>query len=600
MDTNYPPEECLEEMEPPTVPNAELDRDPHGIFRRYRLITPVIRRDDDSYIVIRSGEVQWLAGNSSTRQLEDEKLLSLGIHDGALYDIFANTMLLSNGAAHRRRRTPVSRAFAFRLITQLRPRIRAIAYDLIDRSVVRNEMNFLDNYAILIPGRIICEIIGVGAADIPRIMRRSRSLARGVSFSFTAADIHEMEVAARELSDYLRNHLAACRSAPRDDFLTSYMKSMDLDGALSSYEILSQLVTLIIAGSDTTRAGVALTVMLLLQHREQWDAVCRDAALIPDAVSEALRFDPPVGSIPRFTLRNISLNGCLVPAGRVLSLSTMSAMRDSALYSYPDCFNIRRKDHTRQHLVFGCGPHRCLGEALARAELEEGLAALTHRLPKLRLAGEAPVVRGHAPAFAGYLRCVSPGQSSPTRAAECRKTTGLQWVPKTRLATINWCLLTNGAHMQIKAHTRLYGVSLITLIGCLTGAARAADVRPAIEAANAQFVAAFEKGDGAAVAALYASDGQVLPPESDIVRGAEAIRKFWQGAIGSGIAGVSLKTVEIYAHASTATEVGQYELRDKEAKVLDHGKYIVIWRLEGGSWKLFRDMYSSSAPAPKK
>jgi uncharacterized protein (TIGR02246 family) len=130
--------------------------------------------------------------------------------------------------------------------------------------------------------------------------------------------------------------------------------------------------------------------------------------------------------------------------------------------------------------------------------------------------------------------------------------------------------------------------------------ASAAGTRSAIQAANAEFSAAAAKGDSAALAALYAADGQVMPAGSDPIRGTEAIQKFWQGAISSGIAGIGLKTVEVFAQGSTATEVGQYELRDKAGKVMDHGKYIVIWRRDGDNWKLLRDMFSTNvAPSQK-
>ena len=154
--------------------------------------------------------------------------------------------------------------------------------------------------------------------------------------------------------------------------------------------------------------------------------------------------------------------------------------------------------------------------------------------------------------------------------------------------------------MKIIHLGRLCAAAFVAFIGCVVQPAHADGVRAAIEAANAQFSAAAAKSDGAGLAALYAADGQVLPAGSDVIRGTDAIQKFWQGALDSGIAGVGLKTLEVFDHGSTATEVGQYELRDKTGKVLDHGKYIVVWRREGGHWKLLRDMFSTNEPAPKK
>jgi uncharacterized protein (TIGR02246 family) len=146
----------------------------------------------------------------------------------------------------------------------------------------------------------------------------------------------------------------------------------------------------------------------------------------------------------------------------------------------------------------------------------------------------------------------------------------------------------------------LFCTVAVLACSCLASAARADGVRTAIEAANAQFSAAAAKGDAAAVAALYSTDGQVMPAGSAPIRGAEAIQKFWQGALDSGIGAVGLKTIDVFGRGPTATEVGEYELRDKAGKVLDHGKYIVIWRHSDGTWKLLRDMFSTNVPPAKK
>lgn len=134
----------------------------------------------------------------------------------------------------------------------------------------------------------------------------------------------------------------------------------------------------------------------------------------------------------------------------------------------------------------------------------------------------------------------------------------------------------------------------------LTPAAHADGVKAAIEAANARFSAAAAKGDGAALAALYSPEGQVMPAGSEPIRGTAAIQKFWQGALDSGVAAIGLKTIEVFGHGPTATEVGEYELRDKAGKSLDHGKYIVVWQHADGRWKLLRDMFSTNVPPSKK
>ena len=154
--------------------------------------------------------------------------------------------------------------------------------------------------------------------------------------------------------------------------------------------------------------------------------------------------------------------------------------------------------------------------------------------------------------------------------------------------------------MKITRSHLICAVTFAAFGAFVTQAADADSVRSEIDAANAQFAALAAKGDGAGLAALYATDGQVLPSGSDPIKGPPAIQKFWQGALDSGIAGIGLTTIEVFGRGPTATEVGQYELRDKAGKVLDHGKYIVVWRHEGGKWKLLRDMFSTNTPPAKK
>ena len=206
-----------------------------------------------------------------------------------------------------------------------------------------------------------------------------------------------------KLVRYCDDVLQERRARPREDFLTTYVQALADSNTLSAREALIQLVTVILAASETTRSAMTIQTSLLLQHRDQWEALCRDSNLIPGAVQESLRYEPAVGSYPRVTLEDLPIDEYVVPRNRILSFSMISAMRDPALYADPDRFDIRRTDHPRRHMVFGAGVHRCLGESLAAAELEEGLAVLAARLPELQFVGAPPVVSG-----SGGIRKVAP------------------------------------------------------------------------------------------------------------------------------------------------------------------------------------------------
>ena len=120
------------------------------------------------------------------------------------------------------------------------------------------------------------------------------------------------------------------------------------------------------------------------------------------------------------------------------------------------------------------------------------------------------------------------------------------------------------------------------------------DVRSRIESANREFMAAFKRGDAAAIATLYTDQGQLLPANSDFVRGTQAIRTFWQGVLDMGLQDAILETIEVEAHGDTAIEVGCYRLLAAGEKVADNGKYIIVWKNEGGNWKLHRDIWTTS------
>jgi uncharacterized protein (TIGR02246 family) len=122
------------------------------------------------------------------------------------------------------------------------------------------------------------------------------------------------------------------------------------------------------------------------------------------------------------------------------------------------------------------------------------------------------------------------------------------------------------------------------------------DVPAAIAAVNQKFMESFARQDAAGIAALYTAEGQLLPGNSDFVVGPAAIQGFWQGAMDMGLKTAKLESVELEIHGDTAVEVGKYTLHVEEDQTLDRGKYVVVWKNDGGSWKVHRDIWNSSMP----
>ena len=125
------------------------------------------------------------------------------------------------------------------------------------------------------------------------------------------------------------------------------------------------------------------------------------------------------------------------------------------------------------------------------------------------------------------------------------------------------------------------------------------DLRAAIEAQNKRFVAAVAKADVAALGGLYTDEAQALPPNGDVVKGRAAIQQMWKSVFDSGIAAASLETADVEADGSLAYETGRYEMKLKDGKVADRGKYVVVWKRTGNEWRIHRDIWNTNMPAGK-
>jgi uncharacterized protein (TIGR02246 family) len=151
-------------------------------------------------------------------------------------------------------------------------------------------------------------------------------------------------------------------------------------------------------------------------------------------------------------------------------------------------------------------------------------------------------------------------------------------------------------------HVLRVNAKIAVVLFCMPWAAtsaRAEDVARQIEEANSQFAEAFAKGEADRIADLYVEEGKLLPPNSEVVSGRKEIRAFWSKAMESGVKAVTLKSSEVGAHGDTALEMGNYTLFGKDAKEIDRGKYLVVWKRDHGRWRLYRDCWNSSKPSGK-
>jgi cytochrome P450 len=365
----------------------------YGLFRQLREQTPLVKVPmgmGSMVLALRASMVDQIVSPENTRQLETEMKLMQGIFDGPIYDFIAQVMLFANGEAHQRRRQPVARTFAFKLMEAMRAKAADTAAELINERLGKGPFDFVQEFAAQIPARIIADVLGIPRSDLPVFLKWISDTAESIGFVDVSrrADI---EKSLTEFNAYVDKLLADRRANPRGDFLSEYVAATAASGDMSEGEIRAQVVGLILAGSDTTRNSMCMTLFQLLQHPQQWqDLVADPDGLKKKAVEEGLRFEPVVSGIPRVTTSDLEVEGYLIPAGAILAVSILSVLRDPAVYADPETFNIHRTDQQRWHLAFGAGAHRCAGEALARVELEETLATIARLAPKTRIVGADP------------------------------------------------------------------------------------------------------------------------------------------------------------------------------------------------------------------
>ncbi|MGW6774646.1 cytochrome P450 [Streptomyces sp. NPDC055037] len=284
------------------------------------------------------------------------------------------------GEPHQQWRRQVSKWFTAKRMTALRPRMTAMADQLIDDMVKRGHPADLKaNVGFLLPVYVICDMLGVPATDRDRFSHWSDAM-----LSLTRFSKEEIETAQTEFVQYMSDHIDAKRNNPADDLLSMMIKEGEGHG-LSDSELVATGMGLLVAGHETTANMIGNMVAMLLADRSRWQQLLDDPTLVRTAVEEALRFDTNLGfGLRRYISEDIVIGDETVPRGTTVICSMPAANRDADVFDDAEEMNLARTPNP--HLIFGAGPHSCLGQALARTELQVVLEALLRKLPTLELA----------------------------------------------------------------------------------------------------------------------------------------------------------------------------------------------------------------------
>ncbi|WNG42506.1 cytochrome P450 [Archangium violaceum] len=303
-------------------------------------------------------------------------------------EVINRHMLSSDPPDHTRLRTIVSKAFTPRRVEELRPRVTAITYELLDAAKARGEVDLLDAFAFPLPITVIAELLGVPVED----REQFRDWTTTIINPPVNGDLGPIQHAGMQFIQYFQGLLARRRAEPRDDLLTALMAAEEQGDRLSPQELISMLFLLLVAGHETTVNLIGNGVWALLQNPEQMERLRANPALIESAVEEMLRYRSPVETTTqRWATQDIEFRGQVIPAGESVQGSLLAANHDPEQFPEPEKFDIAREPN--RHVAFGFGIHFCLGAPLARLEGAIAINLLLERMPRLRLAVEPSQLR---------------------------------------------------------------------------------------------------------------------------------------------------------------------------------------------------------------
>jgi cytochrome P450 len=382
---------AIEDLPLLDIDSTEYLTDPHGTYRRLRERGWAahskrgieLLRYQEIYQLLRDRRLYW----PMIRMLELN-----GVVDGPLYDYRSRALIALAGDDHARMRRLALLGFNRRVIDDKRAGIRQLSHDLLDRAEASagtgDGVDFNIEVAQPLPSAVFCLMIGAPVADAPEVARWSVAL--NLMLRMDPLLRPRIETACVELTEYVRGQIEQRRARPGDDLLSEFLKIQNESDRLTEDELVVLLLTILQGSTDSTSNQLSMTVGALCDHPDQWELVHSDPDLAEGAVEEGLRFAPRQLSTLRVCDEDLRITGgddvVDVPARTMIVLCVSSANRDPAVFTDPDRFELRR-EKGRSQLSFGAGPHSCLGQMIARLEMEEVLRAMGERYSKIERSG---------------------------------------------------------------------------------------------------------------------------------------------------------------------------------------------------------------------
>lgn len=367
-------------------------RDPFPLLRQARQELPVFYNEAIGYwIVTRYEDVKAIFRDHETFTAvntispivpfseEVQQMLQVGN--------YTPVPVLSNNVppSHTRIRKLVNKLFLPRRMREFEPAIRHIVRQAIAKIVDKGTADIVAELTYDLPAQVLFHVLGVPDEDVPQVKAWSDSRIALYYGRPTPDEQRRLTQSLVPFWHYVVNLVQQRLENPQDDLIGDLIKMRGGDDAvLTPNEIASCMITLLVAGHETTTAQMTNGLLHLLRERPQWEQLCQQPKLIPQATEEMMRFDPSVCAWRRFTSREAHIGGVTIPAGANVLLMLNAANRDEAIFAKGERIDLER-ENVKEHLAFGYGIHYCVGAPLARLEMIILLEELVTKMSSLRL-----------------------------------------------------------------------------------------------------------------------------------------------------------------------------------------------------------------------
>ncbi len=370
------------------VDEAGFSDDPVAHFRAARSKHDWLAQASFGYVITEHRAMRELLAHDAKMQMGFVDIVDLMGATGTPWgDFIAGTVQVQSAETHRRLRNVLAPHFTPRLANRYRETMREVIAAHLDQWAPRGAFDF-EEFASYFPITVMCRIIGASPDVIPGL--RSSLEALGLALSMDRRYLPQLQESVRILDAFVRQLVADRRGGhrlrPEPDLLDRLLAACD-EGGLSEEELYNLLIFLFGAGYDTSKNVLTLIMHILLDRPDDYAHCGEDMTFCRQIIEESLRYRNP-SSATRVVNEDIEFRGVVFPARTLIMFPWSMSGRDPTAVDDPDLFNPWRGSASRHHMAFGMGAHICLGQFIARAQIEEGLHMIAQRIGRPRLAGE--------------------------------------------------------------------------------------------------------------------------------------------------------------------------------------------------------------------